>query len=432
MRWLSLSLIAVVLVATIGLSWIFDVLYEEFTDTSETQSQDAIGHAEVLTQQIALTLSRTQQPNEFIENWQRSSDYQLQKLALSDLLLPESLIKAIEHGQPLNLESDSEISIHVLIPGSKDVLILQIPVSHAHEAQFLDRYWITSVFYVLLIFLFLLWARPLITRLIKLRATARAFGKGDLSQRIPGGKASYIGDLEAEFNHMAQRIEDLVSDVKLLSSAVSHDLRTPLARIRMGLDTLAEESDPQKRQNYEDRINDHIDEMVELIETLLNYARLDQAMLELEKQPVDIYAILQKIIQKKQVQGKNLILEADPQSASFMVNGDSTYLKMLCNNLIHNAQQHCKETVRIHLQKCTLKQEQHIVFKISDDGPGIAPELLEDIFKPFVRSRTSKHKGHGVGLAICKRVTDWHQGNISVSQNDSLKGAEFKVTFPEG
>lgn len=430
MRWLSLSLIAVVLVATIGLSWIFDVLYEEFTDTSAPQSQDAIGHAEVLTQQIALTLSRAEQPEEFIANWQQGNEYQLQKLALSELLLPGSLISELQHGLPLNLESDSDISIHVLIPDTDEVLILQIPVTPESETQFLDRYWITSIFYLLLILLFLLWVRPLITRLIKLRATARAFGKGDLTQRIPSGNASYIGDLEAEFNHMAQRIEDLISDVKLLSSAVSHDLRTPLARIRMGLDTLAEESDPQKRQNYEDRINDHIDEMVELIETLLSYARLDQAMLELEKRPVDVYAILQNIIQKKQIESKNLILQADPSNASFTVNGDSTYLKMLCNNLINNAQQHCHATVRIHLQHPPNKQDQNIVISISDDGPGIPPDLLEDIFKPFVRSRTSKHKGHGVGLAICKRVTDWHQGTISVTQSDSLKGAEFRVILP--
>ena len=73
---------------------------------------------------------------------------------------------------------------------------------------------------------------------------------------------------------MAQRIEGLVSDVKLLSNAVSHDLRTPLARIRFGIDTLQEEEDPKLRQIFQDKISDNVDEMSRLVETLLNYARL--------------------------------------------------------------------------------------------------------------------------------------------------------------
>lgn len=431
MRWLSLSLVSMVLVATIGLSWLFDVLYDEYLSSSEAESQDTIVHAEALTRQLARALAKSDDADEFINAWESDSGYDhnyvLQKVPLAELVLPEFLIQSLKNGEPLNLESDTDISVHFLIPNSDEVLVLQLPNSPQAESHFINRYWFTSAFYLILITLFLLWVRPLIARLISLRNTAKAFGKGDLTTRIPVAGASYISDLETEFNHMAQRIEDLVSDVKLLSSAVSHDLRTPLARIRMGLDTLSEESDPVKRQSYEDRINDHIDDMVELIETLLSYARLDQAMLELEKAPVDLRNMLDRIQIRKQLPGKYLTFECAGENANYQVYGDSTYLKMLCNNLVQNALQHCQSQVKIILTQ----QDEQIAFSVSDDGTGIPQELMADVFKPFVRSRTNNHKGHGVGLAICKRVTDWHKGNIAVSKSTELGGAEFIVQFPK-
>lgn len=425
MRWLSISLVAMVLVATIGLGWIFDVAYQHYgEDSAETQHE--LVQAETLTRQLAATLSRQQDIAQFIQHWQASEGYLLQVLSLEELHLPEPLVASLQAGEALNLESDTDISIHVLIPETNQVLILQLPVDTELETQLPNRYWFTSLFYLLLILLFLIWARPLITRLLQLRKTARAFGKGELSQRIAVGKVSYISDLETEFNHMAQRIEDLVSDVKLLSSAVSHDLRTPLARIRMGLDTLSEETDPDKRQQYEDRINEHIDDMVELIETLLSYARLDQAMLELEKQPVDIAALLRNLVDKKQHTDITLSLEQATKCEKFLVSGDRTYLKMLFSNLIQNALQHAASSVIVQLAS----HDEELVVRVSDDGAGIPQAMQADIFKPFVRSRHSKYKGHGVGLAICKRVTDWHMGNIYVLQSEKLKGAEFIVELP--
>lgn len=432
MRWLSLSLVGVVLVATIGLSWLFDVFYQEYVGASdnvtEAAPQDEIQHAERLTQQLALTLSQFDDIDGFMSSWQNTDGYQLQTISLENLPLPSSLLKSMEQGQPLNLESNEDVTIHVVIPNSDEILQLTIPLPPMSENQFVDRFWITSLFYLILIAMFLLWARPLITRLIVLRSSARAFGTGDLSQRIKVGKTSYISDLEVEFNHMAQRIEDLVSDVKLLSSAVSHDLRTPLARIRMGLDTLSEEEDPKKRLKYEDRINDHIDDMVELIETLLSYARLDQAMLELEKLPVDMNALLQNLVTKKQLSGKTIHFDVGDSGKKYLVSGDATYLKMLCNNLVQNALQHCETQVHVSLKS----HEGQLFIRVTDDGPGIPDELLLDVFKPFVRNRNSHHKGHGVGLAICKRVTDWHQGTLSVSRNEELGGADFVVCLPKG
>ena len=88
----------------------------------------------------------------------------------------------------------------------------------------------------------------MVRRLLILSNVAKAFGEGDLNQRVKKGSVSYISDLENEFNHMANRIQTLVEDNKLLGNAVSHDLRTPLARLRFGIDALAETSDESVRE----------------------------------------------------------------------------------------------------------------------------------------------------------------------------------------
>lgn len=431
MRYLSLSLVVVVLVATIGLGWVFDFVYQQYSDPKQTASEDKIEYAEILTGKIALALSSSKNATAFVAAWQEEDGYSLQIVAIESLALPAPLLADLRLGKSLSLESDSDLNIHHPIPNTNDVLILQIPYVVEENKQFLNRYWVTSLFYLLLIVLFLLWAKPLISRLISLRDTAKAFGKGELSQRIEVGKVSYISDLESEFNHMAQRIEDLVSDVKLLSTAVSHDLRTPLARIRMGLDTLSEEDDPTQRAIYEKRINHHIDDMVELVETLLSYARLDQSMLTIDKIPIDLLALTEIIIKNKQKDsvleyGKSILLEADTSLALCLIVGDKTYLKMLINNLLLNAIQHCKRTVLIKIS-CSAES---ILLSIEDDGSGIPLDIEADLFKPFVRSKTNKNKGHGVGLAICKRIVQWHQGSIKLAKSEQLKGAKFIVNLP--
>jgi two-component system OmpR family sensor kinase len=93
-----------------------------------------------------------------------------------------------------------------------------------------------------------------------LRLAAKSFGEGKLDERITPSSISYIRDIELEFNQMAKRIDNLVSDVKMLSTAVSHDLRTPLARIRFGIDTIQEVDDKTLRNELEAQLSDDVDE----------------------------------------------------------------------------------------------------------------------------------------------------------------------------
>jgi two-component system OmpR family sensor kinase len=429
MRTLTLSLLSVVLLATIGLGWMFDNFYNKYAEQSKEQQKDAITVLEQLGSNLAQSLDGLGNRSLFIKKWQANGQYQINIVPLKHLPLPEKLLKSTKSGKPLILETDDSIAIHYYLASSNEFLILSAPPIIIAETGSMVNFLFTALFYLAMLLLVFLWLYPLAKRLLVLRKVAKAFGEGELEQRVEVGSISYIKDLEIEFNHMAQRIEALVSDVKLLSSAVSHDLRTPLARIRFGIDTLQEEDDPILRKRFEQRISDNVSEMVDLVETLLNYARLDQAMLELNKTKVNLAVLIANAIKNKSDDNIYINYSIKDDEAEPWVHGDSAYLMILVANLIQNACQYCHSRIDINITD----NHKYIILTVSDDGKGIPAEQREQILKPFIRGKDKDQniKGFGMGLAIVKRILEWHQGEIKIAQSAKLSGAEFTVFIPK-
>ncbi|KGJ96944.1 ATP-binding protein [Colwellia psychrerythraea] len=435
MRNLTLSLLAVVLIATIGLGWMFDGIYNQYLNQndeqdqhhSSTQQQDAISVLEQVGTHLAVALSTLDNRQEFIDKWPTEDTLSLRLQPLKNFPLPPALLNDLTAGQPLLLETDDSIALHFYLARTDELLVLSTPPQITSQNNSLLPIFLTSLFYLAVLLLMLLWLYPLAKRLMTLRQTAKCFGEGNLNQRINVGTISYIRDLELEFNRMAQRIDDLVTDIKLLSSAVSHDLRTPLARIRFGIDTIAEEDDPVLRKKFEQRISDNVDEMVDLVESLLSYARLDQTLITLNKAPVDFKALISNCIKNKSQDDIDLTFHAPQQRV--MVDGDLPYLTVLISNLLQNAYQYCHSQIQVTV----VELGNDIVVTVSDDGQGIAVEQREQILKPFIRGNGNekKVKGYGMGLAIVKRIVEWHHGNITIDNSESLTGAQFSVTLPK-
>ena len=284
----------------------------------------------------------------------------------------------------------------------------------------------TAAFDQILIFMFLLWAYPLVKQLMGLRLAGKSFGEGKLDERISPSSISYIRDIELEFNQMAKRIDSLVSDVKMLSTAVSHDLRTPLARIRFGIDTIQEVHDKTLRNELEQQLSDDVDEMTSLVESLLRYARLDQNMLKIKKEPVDLAMLIHKCISRKQ--SDNLTLQFLNEHDNNSILADSKYIEMVVNNLIQNAINYGRGKVLIELDYHNNTANIHI----SDNGDGIPLALRKEVIKPFFRAenRMNNIKGHGIGLAIVTRILDWHIGKLVISNATELSGSKFTITLP--
>ncbi len=403
----------------IGLGWGLDNIfgkYSEQVDTDELTEYRLLGNA------LATSLDHHHALEAFVNNWQKHNQLKLNLLPLSQFPMPESLKKDFFLGKPLVLESNEHISMHFALPLKAQVLTLILPPIAKKSLNHNLRMTLTSAFYVGILFIITLWLYPLIKNLIQLGRAAKSFGEGNFAHRIKINSTSYISEIQIEFNHMAQRIETLVNDNKLLGNAVSHDLRTPLARLRFGIEVLQETTDPITRKKYENRINHDIYQMEKLVDVLLNYARIEQSMIALEHRKIDLTKLVDECIGSFLQENKKI--KWQPSQTDFTVWGDINYLSMLVNNLLNNAEQYCKTQIFIEIQY--IKKQIHLT--IEDDGPGIPKEKYTDILKPFTRGENSFNTpGFGMGLAIVSRIALWHNATLSIDNSRTLGGAKFSL-----
>lgn len=425
MKKLSLSLLFVVLTAAIGLGWTLDNFFAQMhaSEHNNASSSEFLSYRQMGTD-LAKTLDKHLDTEQFLASWPANNHLGLSLIARSDFPLPKELQDTFSLGVPLELESESNILIHFLLPSRQQVLILSIPklVDKADDEGM--RLVFTSVFYLGILSLVLVWLYPLIRHLQQLRKSAKAFGEGALDQRVTITRTSYIADIEMEFNRMAQRIQILVDDNKLLGNAVSHDLRTPLARLRFGIEALQQTDNPANRDKYQKHISRDIDEMEKLVAVLLNYARMDQVMVKVEQHAVDLHTLVTQCVGLHESNDKKIVWSSLKET---YVDGDEHYLAMLLNNLIDNALEYANEQVRVDV----IKDQKRVHLKVSDDGCGIAEDKRAALLKPFTRGESShdKKSGYGMGLAIVTRIAQWHKAEFNISDSTELGGAEFVVTF---
>ncbi|MCZ2723465.1 ATP-binding protein [Marinomonas sp. 15G1-11] len=421
MKQLTISLILVVISAVIGLGWLINEVYHSIDDQSAVGEFDfyqSIGN------DLALTLDGMNQTSreQFLTQWQQKSDLSVSLQNRINFPIPDSLAERFEQGTPLILESENDVSLHFYMHNSHQVMTLLFVKKAVETSIFNLNLILTLTFYIGVIVILLAWLYPLIGRLIILRSAARAFGKGDLSSRVASTRFSYISDIEAEFNRMAERIETLVSDNKLLSRAVSHDLKTPLSRLRFGIDALEEVENPQTRFKYLDRISNDLCEMESLVDTLLRYARLDESNVELRSEEIELTSFVTSLFAIHTSSALDIEYQFD--QSDVIIEADRRYLAMLLNNLMSNAIKHAKTKIHISIKLET----QGIRFSIEDDGIGIPEEHRDQVVKPFWRGDHGI-KGHGMGLAIVSRISEWVAATFIIETSYSLGGAKVVLCF---
>lgn len=421
MRKLVFSLLLVVLAAIFGLGWGLDRIFERLGDKRNT---DEITILSELGTNLAATLDKLTTPAKSLPSESAGNNIVMTMQAREDFPLPPELATELDRGEVLVLESDDGVSLHFFLPTHEQVLSMTPEYLIQQQKGFSLNLVFTIVFYSGILCLMLLWIYPLVARLLRMRSAAKRFGEGDLDERIVPGRFSYIRDIENEFNRMADKIQTLVSDNKLLANAVSHDLRTPLARLRFGIDTLAETGDPEKRDQYHNKIGQDLDEMERLVATLLSYARLDQSMETLEKKPLELVSLSKKLVQRAKVECDDLEWRANEQEC--WIQGDQRHLQMLINNLLQNACRYANNRVIVSL---SCKENSVCRLIIEDDGKGIPEEQRDHVLKPFVRGEGEDKKGYGMGLAIVARIALWHKAILEISSSDELKGAKLQLDF---
>jgi signal transduction histidine kinase len=425
MKKLTLSLIVAILTAIIFLGWGLDTFFNEYQEQKDTDEYSA--YRKIIAP-LANTLDKTDNFEQFVTTWQNQNQQQLTLTPLAEFPLPDSLRDNFSQGEPLVLESEELITVNQLLLSQQQVLTLNIQQHSKQEGNLTLQVALTTVFYAGILLCVFIWLYPLIKRLRLLRSTAKNFGEGDFSERIHISSTSYIVDIENEFNRMAEKIETLVEDNKLLSNAVSHDLRTPLARLRFGIEALSETNKPETKEKYIQHLSQDIQEMENLVGVLLDYARLDQKMINVERLPLNLNTLIEGCA-RNLTSSDSSAVSIDVSGLSkiqIIIDGNENYLSMLINNLLSNAQRYAVKHVRITTKQTTTS----LIMCVSDDGPGIPVEKRGEIFKPFIRGENQiEQKGYGMGLAIVARIAVWHGAHVVISQSDELGGAKFTITF---
>ncbi len=265
----------------------------------------------------------------------------------------------------------------------------------------------------------------------RLDAAMRRFGAGDLSTRAVGriGRAhTEVIALAERFDEAAAQIEKLINRQRTLFHNVSHEVRSPLARIEVALD-LARLA-PDRIPTSLDRIEKEVKEIDRLIESLLTYARIEGAV-QLELEPIQVESLMEEICDaaayEAQNRGIRITVENElPAGCSVPLNAGA--MKSALMNVCSNALRHTPENGTITLGMRIKENWLHLT--CTDEGPGVAPEELSSLFAPFVRgSKERTGTGFGLGLAIVKSSIEAQRGRVDV-RNIEPHGLEFDLQVP--
>jgi len=421
---LTLSLLLVVVAAVIGLGWGIDQWYKTQTIPEENQSIAAYKQLgrEMLHLVTVAGIDEAQ-----LTLWAQQSNGKVQVTPAAEFPVPPNLKQSFETGTPLLLGSGSGVSLHYYVAPQQSVISFTLPSNAPSEKSLHLSWMLTLLFYFGVILIVLIWLYPLLKRLHLLRKVARSFGSGELAVRIPISGVSYIADIEQEFNRMAQRIESLVYDNKLLSRGLSHDLRTPIARLRFGLDVLEEAELSTAQQKTLAHLNRDLMAMEVLVETLLSYSRLDQVQIAFKPALVNLQQWVADIAHE--FYPELVRFDCPPSEYAATIKADTEYLNMLIHNLLQNAERHGKGIV----QTSVIATGKHVALIVEDNGLGIPEAEREHVLKPFYRIASAQNtQGHGMGLAIVDRIAQWHKAEVKLEASEQLGGLKISVVFIRG
>ena len=250
-----------------------------------------------------------------------------------------------------------------------------------------------------------------------------AIGDGNLGYRLPEKRGDELGKLALAFNKMSDRLREMLEARERLLLDVSHELRSPLTRMKVALEFVQEDK-------TRDSLLGDVQEMEQMLTEILETARLKSEHGKLELQTVDLNKLIQEVC--SEFEGKVPGIHFDRDGRENMVHIDTEQIQTVLKNILVNALKYSipgNDPVQVRLSK----DASGYIIEIQDQGQGIPQDELELIFEPFYRvdkSRTKLTGGYGLGLSMCKTIIEAHGGRISVRSKPG-EGAAFCISLPD-
>ncbi len=275
----------------------------------------------------------------------------------------------------------------------------------------------------------------------RLRKAAQSLAAGDLGARTgapAGGRRDELTELMRDFDRMAERIQGLVDSQSRLMKDVSHELRSPLARLSVALGLARQRATPEVAPELEsslNRIEVEADRLNQLIQRLLTISRLESGTDGLRQTVLSLRELVEQVAHDAEYEtpGRKCRVTADAAD-EFLVEADPSLLRSAVENVVRNATRYTAEgtTVEVRLERQRAASGEEIVVRVLDSGPGVPDNALQKIFEPFYRlddARNRQTGGAGLGLSIADRAVRLHGGQLRAS-NRKEGGLEVEIRIP--
>jgi two-component system sensor histidine kinase CpxA len=270
-----------------------------------------------------------------------------------------------------------------------------------------------------------------------IQSAARRVAEGDLSARVPHAvslRHDELAALASDFDSMVERIETLVRTQRNLLTSVSHELRSPLARLNVSLAVMRKHAS-QEASDICERMERDVARIDALIGQLLTLSRLEAGLPLGEKENVNFTLLVQEVVADGNFEAKSLGKWVTLESSSSIVleTADSLALRSACENIVRNAIRFTRPgtEVKVALGIDNAAPSPQVFLKVCDQGPGVPNDALQNIFRPFFRINGPERQseGNGLGLAIALEAIRLHHGSITAS-NLNPEGLELSVRLP--
>ena len=333
--------------------------------------------------------------------------------SLYDKIVLEEFTDKIKNPYWHNVRFNSSFVQVLVLLNKNEVIEFLVPKSKIRSTSGrIFALWIT-VPSLIFLFISIIFLRNQIRPIVHLSQAAERFGKGQFDSDFKVSGALEIRQASYEFERMKRRILKHISQRTAMLSGISHDLKTPLTRLKLQIELL------NKNQKL-NSLKEEITEMEKMINEYLDFAS-NQYSQPLEK--FDIIELIQNLIDKSFK--KNIKIKS-PKNLIF--SGRKNLIRRCIANIINNSQKY-SENILITCKKI----KKTIQINIDDDGPGIADEHKEKVFRPFYRvdkSRSLKDNSVGLGLSIVEDIVNSHGGTVKLLNNPKGKGLRVSLSFP--
>jgi signal transduction histidine kinase len=268
---------------------------------------------------------------------------------------------------------------------------------------------------------------PLVRRLRRVRHAIGELGRGNWTARMDPATEGALSDLADSINRTAEQLQRQFQDREALLQAVSHEMGTPLARMRFHVELFERQLTTAEHGRRLEALSRDLDELDDLSSELVSWMENDAATAA--KTSFDVRSVIEALIQlERERTGQPLCITLAVAPGVIQLRADVRLFERAVENLLRNALRYAQSRVVVEVGA----KPGTVVVEIRDDGPGIPPDQWTRVLEPFVRidtARTRAHRGLGLGLAIVRRIVDAHGGQVTVG-HAAEGGTLIRTTWP--